>query len=85
MAQSVYNAEESLENLQHCVMAVSAWMTGSKLKRNPSKTKLQREKLLNNFLYLILGQAAYPSASDKNLGVVFDSGLNYRKQIYQNM
>ena len=23
--------------LQHCVMAVSAWMAGSKLKLNPSK------------------------------------------------
>ena len=28
--------EESLEKLQHCVMAVSAYMTGSKLKLNPS-------------------------------------------------
>ena len=38
MSLSVSNAKESLENLQHCVMAVvSAWMTGSKLKLNPSK------------------------------------------------
>ena len=48
MSLSVSNAKESFENLQHCVMA---WITGSKLKRNPSKTeflligtKLQREK-----------------------------------------
>ena len=34
----VSNAKESLEKLQHCLMGVSAWMTGSKLKLNPSKT-----------------------------------------------
>ena len=63
---SVSNAEESLEKLQHGVMAVSAWMTGSKLKPNPSKTeypligtKFQREKFLNNFPCLILGQDCY--------------------------
>ena len=39
MALFVSNAnKESLEKLQHCVMAVSARMTGSKLKLNPSKT-----------------------------------------------
>ena len=37
MSLPVSNSRESLENLQHCVMAVSAWMTGSKLKLNPSK------------------------------------------------
>ena len=26
-------------SLQHCLMGVSAWMTGSKLKLNPSKTE----------------------------------------------
>ena len=52
MALSVANANESLEKLQHCLMGVSAWMTGSKLKLNPSKTEflligtqLQREIL----------------------------------------
>ena len=67
-----------------------AWMTGSKLKLNPSKTeflligtKFQREKFLNNFPCLILGQDTNPSASAKNLGVVFDSSLNFRKHISQ--
>ena len=75
MSLSVSNAKESLENLQHCLMAVLAWVTGSKLKLNPSKkeflligTKLQREKFLNNFACLILGQGTNPSASAKNLG-----------------
>ena len=65
-------------------------MTGSKLKVNPSKTeflfigtKLQGEKFLNNFPCLILGQDTYPSAPAKNLGVVFDSSLNFRKHISQ--
>ena len=31
MSLSVSNAKESLEKLQHCLMGVSAWMTGSKL------------------------------------------------------
>ena len=31
MSLSVSNATESLEKLQYCVMAVSAWMTWSKL------------------------------------------------------
>ena len=83
MALSVTNAKESLEKLQHCLMCVSAWMTGFKLKLNPSKTeylligtKLQREKLLNNFPCLLLGQDTNPSTSAKNLGVLFDSSLN---------
>ena len=67
-------------------MGVSAWMTGSKLKLNPSKTeflfigtKLLQEKFLHNFS----GQDTNPSASVKNLVVVFDSSLNFRKHISQ--
>ena len=55
-------------------MGVSAWMTGSKLKLNPSKTeflligtKLQPEKFWNNFPCLLLGQDTNPSTSAKNL------------------
>ena len=90
MSLSVSNAEESFKNLQHYVMAVSAWMTGSKLKLNPSKTaflligiKVQLELFLNHFPSLILGQDTNPSASAKNFGVVFDSSLNFRKHISQ--
>ena len=84
MSLSVSNAKESHEKLQHCVMAVSAWMTGCKLKLNPSKTefliigiKVKREKFLDNFPCLILGQDTNPSASAKHLGVVFDSSFNF--------
>ena len=89
MSLSVSNAKESLEKLQHCLMGVSAWMTGSKLKLNPSKTfffigtKLRREKFLNNFPCLLLGQDTIPSTSAENLGVLSDSSLNFRKHISQ--
>ena len=62
MSLSVSNAKESLEKLQHCLMGVSAWMTGSKLKLN---------------------QDTDSSTSAKNLGVLFDSSLNFRKHISQ--
>ena len=39
MSLSVSNAKESLAKLQHCLMSVPAWMTGSKLKLNPSNTE----------------------------------------------
>ena len=87
---SVLSAKESLEKLQQCLMGVSTWMTGCKLKLNSSKTeflligtKFQREKILPNFPCVILGQDTNPSASAKNLGVVFDSSLNFRKHISQ--
>ena len=90
MSLSVSNAKESLEKLQQCLMGVSAWMTGSKPKLDPSKTeflligtKLQREKFLHNFPSLILGQDTNPSASAENLGLVFDSSLNIRKHLSQ--
>ena len=87
---SVANAKESLAKLQQYLMGVSAWMTGSKLNLNPSKTeclligtKLQREKFLNNCPCLILGQDTNPFVSSKNLGVVFDSSMDFRKHISQ--
>ena len=90
MSLSVSNAKESLQKLQHCLMDVSAWMTGSKLKPNHSKTeflfigtKLQREKILNNFPCLILERDTNLSTSAKNVGVVLKSSLNFRKHISQ--
>ena len=71
-------------------LKLSAWMTGFKLKLNPSKTeflligtKLQREKFLNNFPCLLLGQDTNPATTSKNLGVLFDSSLYFQKQISQ--
>ena len=44
MSLSVSNAKESLEKLQHCVMAVLALIAGSKLKLNSSKDQNFSEK-----------------------------------------
>ena len=88
MSLSVSNAKEFLEKLQQCLMGVSAWMTGSKLRLNPSKTefpligtKLLREKFLHKFPCLILGQDTNPSASAKNLGVACSACLYHIRDL----
>ena len=43
----------------------------------------QREKFLNNFPCLLLGQDTNPCTSAKNLGVLFDSSQNFGKHISQ--
>ena len=87
---STSNARESLEKLQECILGVFAWMTGSKLKLNPGKTeflligtKLQRKKFNDLFPISVLDQETKPSQSARNLGVVFDSELNFRKNIFE--
>ena len=54
MSLSVSNAKESLGKLQQCLMGVSAWMTGSKLKLDPSKN------------FFLLG----PNFSEKNSCII---------------
>ena len=70
MFLSVSNAKESLEKLQHCLMGVSAWMTGSELKPNLSKTefhligtKRQREKFPQNTYPKHVGHASIISVT----------------------
>ena len=67
--------EMSLVLLQDCLLDVGDWMRSSKLKLNPDKTevllfgtKLHRKEFMKHF----------PA---RNLGVVFDGGLNFRKHI----
>ena len=83
-------ATESLKMLQSCITGVSAWMAQSKLKLNPSKTeflligsKSQREKFINLFPLAVLDNEMKPADSARNLGVFFDSGLNFRQHISQ--
>ena len=69
-------------------MYVQIWFSSYLQNRHQSVflligTKLQRENFLNNFPCLILGQDTNPSASAKNLSVVFDSSLNFQKHISQ--
>ena len=65
-------------------------MAQSKLKLNPSKTeflligsKSQREKFINLFPLAVLDNEMNPADSARNLGVFFDSGLNFRQHISQ--
>ena len=83
-------ATESLKMLQSCFTGVSAWMTQSKLKLNPSKTefllsgsKSQREKFIKFFPFAVLDNEMNPADSARNLGGFFDSGLNFRQHIPQ--
>ena len=76
--------------LQSCITGVSAWVAQSKLKLNPSKTeflligsKSQREKFINLFPLAVLDNEMNPADSARNLGVFFDSGLNFCQHISQ--
>ena len=83
-------ATESLKMFQSCITGVSSWMAQSKLKLNPSKTeflligsKSQREKFINLFPLAVLDNEMNPADSARNLGVFFDSDLNFRQHISQ--
>ena len=63
-------------------------MRSSKLKLNPDKTevllfgtKLHRKEFMKHFSAKLLDQEITPTDSARNLGVVFDGGLNFRKHI----
>ena len=78
----------SLSLLQDCLLDVRDWMISSKLKLNPDKTevllfgtKLQREKCMQHFPAKLFDQEITPTNSARNLGVVFDGGLNFKKHI----
>ena len=65
-------------------------MAQSKLKLNPSKTeflligsKSQMEKFINLSPLAVLDNEMNPADSARNLGVFFDSGLNFRQHISQ--
>ena len=65
-------------------------METSKLKLNPDKsyfiiigTKQQRNRVIIHFKVKLLGSATFPSDTVRNMGVVFDSGFNFRQHIYQ--
>ena len=46
-------------------------------------TKQQRNKVINHFPVKLLGSDTFPSDTVRNLGVIFDSDLNFRQHISQ--
>ena len=77
-----------MEILTKCLQDVSSWMSARKLKLNPDKTdflligsKVQREKIPKCFQTRLLAQEVTPSSSARNLGIIFDTALNFKSHI----
>ena len=84
------NAQESVSTFSDCLTDILFWMESSKLKLNPDKTDLiiigtkqQRNRVINHFPVKLLGSDTFPSATVRNLGVVFDSDFNFCQHISQ--
>ena len=82
------NHDISFDILIKCLQDVSSWMSSRKLKLNPDKTdflligsKVQREKISKCFPTRSMAQEVTPSPSARNLGIVFDSALNFKSHI----
>ena len=82
------NASAAFDKLNRCLQDVKEWMSASKLKLNPDKTKFilfvskkQRERLNVKFPIDILGNPLHPTESVRNLGVWFDSDFSFSKHI----
>ena len=80
--------EMSLALLQDCLLDVGDWMRSRKLKLNPDKTevllfgtKLHRKEFMKHFPTKLINHEITPTDYSRNLGVVFDGGLNFRKYI----
>ena len=77
-----------IQSLQDCLISVQDWMFTNKLKLNPDKTefmlignKCQRKKFDSFFPVEILENSIPPAAHAKNLGVIIDSDLNFKRHI----
>ena len=82
------NASAGFDKLNRCLQDVKEWMSASKLKLNPDKTKFilfgskkQRERLNACFPIDILANPLHPTESVRNLGVWFDSDFSFSKHI----
>ena len=81
------DAEQSLARLSSALDKVVCWFCTNQLSVNPSKTEYlligtskQRAKILNSLVYF-KNLPLSPTESAKNLGVIFDSELNFKKHI----
>lgn len=75
------------EKLELCIAEIKEWMVANKLQLNEDKTELillgKKSKLsqLKDFTLNIGGQVIKPTDSVKNLGIIFDSEMNMKKQV----
>ena len=79
---------ETEENLRIIHDAVSCWMLNRKLKLNPAKTELliispARSQLTTPESLMFGGSLVQVSGWVRSLGFIFDSNIDFRKQIKQ--
>ena len=80
------NASSAIPKLQTCLRSVKDWMAANKLKLNPDKTEFNCSAgwSIPCLPVEILDNLLHPSSCVHKLGVVFDSGLPFSKQINAN-
>ena len=78
------NTSSSLSHLSSVLDSVYQWLSCNRLFVNPSKTEYlligtpqQRAKIISNSI-TFRGTPITPTASARNLGVIFDSNLNFK-------
>ena len=76
------NASAAFAKLNACLQDVQRWMSLSKLKFNPEKTKfVQRQKISSHFPVSILGSLLHPVDSVRHLGVWFDAEFFFSEHV----
>ena len=82
------NASAAFDKLNRCLQDVKEWMSASKLKLNPDKTKFiifgskkQRERLNAYFQLISWATPLHPTESVRNLGVWFNSDFSSSKHV----
>ena len=85
--KSMVSAKSALQQISACVSEIRDWMAYFKLKMNDDKTEfivICSPHFLNTFdqVTVTVGKTIInPSHSARNLGVIFDSNLNMKKQV----
>jgi len=81
------DSEQSLRHLSSVLDQVYSWFCSNRLSVNPSKTEYlligtpqQRAKISNCSVYF-QNLALTPTVTARNLGVIFDENLDFKKQI----
>ena len=84
---TVSGITDATEALQKCLSDIKKWMMANKLKLNESKTEIlvisTHTQLKKNLLSCVsfAGESIYPASQARNLGVVFNSVLNFDSHV----